>query len=621
MLMRHLSRCPHRLMIKNTGGNSFRNYVYGHSTVLRSSRKICDLQFGRAFPDLAPSLRRSWLCSTSASLVDSQLASTRLPNVKAWSDAFRAYRDVTLGNGLSRGNSLTEAPDKIGHDKPASELKKRLKLAGRELAVSVHKCDQHSSRALLVCLVDISRTCKCPELHIGLIKVILQELQSSRDRSNVDDTHVKDSDLTGLVGAERINELSKDENTVALLLTSIRAYELRKPPQTVVDDLISVVNANVYRWKPLQLVEICRDLAWVYRFCEKERFGALLRKCASLVCEGFGKEGRTATGRQIMTVMKAVSVLGHESTPISAGLNNLISTLIENESKDAEDDVVKQLNLRYRRAKGNVHLLNVALISGTRLDTAVVNALLENVMEFCVGYFAATCRVWQLKTEHFGTHDYNTIDPRAAQLLYAKCTNKVLRAPGSLDPANNPEPRYPKLEERYQAVVAALGRLLDAGKLAFCRGLKVCEARLRVIDRTVYEGLNDRSRAFMKAVACFKFEDPQPATSDELYRALRQIGYRPVPMMVQGTFQVNCIDRKRRLYCELCNEKEARLLPTGAKTAGKVVYNTATELKMRCLEAAGWRGTIIRVAEWRSLTEGERVALLRDKLSKLSVKT
>ncbi|CDR94671.1 hypothetical protein, conserved [Babesia bigemina] len=615
--MRYLSRCPHRLRSIPASGNNVSSYVHGFPTVLSGPRNIHGLHFGRAIPDTTRNIRASWFCSTSARVVDGQAVSTWLDNAKTWSDAFRAYQGVTLEHGFPRPDDLTKKSDTVVHNQPKSDLKKRLKLAGRQLAVLVDNCDPYSARSLLACLVDISRTCKCPELHIGIIKAILQELQTNRDRSNRDDSSVDGSALSGLVGAERIKELIKDEKTVALLLASLRAYELRQPPKTVVDDLISVVNVNVYRWKPFQLVEVCRDLAWMYRFCEKERFGALLRKCASLVCEGFGKEGKTATRRQIMTLMKAVSVLGHESTPISTGLNNLISTLIESENKHTEDDVVKQLNLRYRRAKGNVHMLNVALVSGARMDTALVNALLENVMEFCVSYFSATCRVWQLKTEHVGAHDYNSIDPRVAQLLYAKCTNKVLRAPGSLDPANNPEPRYPKLEECYQAVVAALGRLLEAGKLAFCRGLKLCEARLRVIDRAVYKGLNDRSRTFLKAVACFKLEDPQPATSDELYMALRQLGYRPVPLMVQGTFQVNCIDRKRRLYCELCNDKEARLLRDGAR----VVYNTATDLKMRCLDAAGWRGTIVRMAEWRPLPEGERVALLRDKLSKLSVKT
>ncbi|GIX62480.1 CobQ/CobB/MinD/ParA nucleotide binding domain-containing protein [Babesia caballi] len=493
----------------------------------------------------------------------------------------------------------------------STDLKKQLKAAAREAAKHVEHCDIDTATALMACLVHVSRRCKCVELYSGLLRLLLHALRSRGDQLVTQDNRTTPFDFGSLIETPRLEGLRQDEALAALLLRSLRLYELRNTPKPLLDDVFTVVNSNMYRWSPDQLVEVCRDLAWVCRFCERERFSGLLRKSIALLSDCTSKTKTTLSRMQLIAVIRALSVVKQDAAPLASRVNHLVSALLAAEQGDSPSDIQEKLTLHYRRAKGNVHLLHVALISGIHLDAAVVHALIDGVMQFCTDYFAATCRVWQMKSAQPNAHDYNTIDPRVANLLYAKCANKVVRLPGSLDPDHAPRPRAPKLEERYQAVVAALSRLLEGGKLAFCRGLKSCEARLRVSNRNIYDQLDDAARSFMKAVACFRLGEPRPAPSDGMARALRHLGYRPVPLMVDGAFQVNCIDHRRRLFCDLCNDKEARPRPGG----GAPVYNAATELKLRCLEAAGWRGATVLQAEWRRLPEEGRVALLRAKLA------
>ncbi|ORM39476.1 uncharacterized protein BXIN_2887 [Babesia sp. Xinjiang] len=551
----------------------------------------------RTLPTASSTPSRVWFSSEVVSNVSSWEC-----KVNEFFDAYKKYTDAI-------DKTLQESSD---------DLKKRLKAVAKEAAKHIDECDLTTATVLMICLNNISRRCKCVELYNELMRLLLREVSSGTGRNTTKGDDKVRQIIGNFVGEDYIEASKRDESLAALLLGGLRAYELKQTPKQVVDDMIAVANANLYRWAPSELVNVCRDLAWVCRFCQQEGGPGLLRKALTFVCDRASKSATTLKRPQLITLMKAMSVTKQESATLDLRMNHLIAALLAAEEADIPADPEYRLNVQYRRAKGNVHVLHVALISGLELKTNVVQALLDSVMKFCIDYFSATCRMWQMKPPETNYHDYNTIDPRVANLIYAKCTNKVLRVPGSLDPANNPEPKIPKLEERYQAVVAALARLFESGKHTFCRGLKLCEARLRIVNRTIYRDLDDRTRTFMHAVACFRLEDPQPSPSDALQRALTHLRYRPVPLMLDGTFQINCIDHRARLFCELCNEKEAREVRDVGDTGSHLKYNASTDLKLRYLEASGWRGITLLEAEWKRLPEDARIALLRSKLAEIN---
>lgn len=523
-----------------------------------------------------------------------------------WHDRFKDFLDAY--KQYYEQSYMAKPIGLIDRSSVSDAAKRRLKLVSRALADNIQHCDTPSAIALMFCMRNISKRCKLVELYAGTLLHLLRELRSGEDESsNVG--IVKFLDIGNCIDVSQLEQLHRRDLLAAFLLGTLRAFDLKNPPNDVVDELFALVNSNIYQWKTSHLVNICRDLAWVCRFCETERFSGLLRRCISLVCEGIGKTGETLSRAQLITLHKAASVTKGESTSFAPRMNHLILSLVRSEANSVPSDLSERMNLLYRRTKGNIHLLNVMLVSGMPVDAGVVRVLLEGVMNFCLEYFTATSNVWQLKQQMPVTHDYNEIDPRVSHLLYAKYPNKIFRAPGSLDPEKPKQKTVAKLEERYRAVVVSLSRLLMNKKVAFCRGLKLCELRLRLFNRQIYKELDDNIHMFMNTVSNFRFEEPQLVIQSDLRRALRHLGYKSIPMMVDGTFPLNCIDYERRLYCELCNAKEARLSKNG-----EYIYNKAMELKLRYLDIAGWRGAMVLESEWRCMPADTQIALLRRKL-------
>ncbi|KAK1443145.1 hypothetical protein BgAZ_200210 [Babesia gibsoni] len=563
--------------------------IYGFIALNASRSKYGNLLWVHGYSSVAGGIAEVPTSSLEASL-------------KSFFEHYQPYREM-CGDGPFHG---------VAYEAERKDAKRRLKVASRVLADHVGHCDIRTAVKLLQCMRDIKRRCKLEELSVKTLEHCLKEL--STEWISKPTVHVDSVTSSDHICKSTVSSLQKTEDFAVFLVSTGRALDLMNVSMDVRDGMFNVVNSNLYQFTVPQLVQLSSDLAWVCRFCDYERFNGLLRKCISLVCEASAKEDVYLTRYQLMTLLKATSVIKEEYASLHSKIGRSMLNTLKAEDTALPTDLSQRLEVLYRRAKGNTHMMNVMHISGACLDQPIIQRLLEGVMNFCLDYFTATRHVWKLPEQDRVTQDYNVIDPRVSKLLYAKYPNKIFRKPGSLEHMRSQEATGTKLEQRHQAIVAALSRILKSNKVAFCRGLKLLEVRLRMFNHLVYQALSGDMHMFLNAVSSFKFQEPLIQPNDELQRSLRHIGYRPVQIMVNWVFPVNCMNYEKQLYCELCNSNEARLTKNG-----KIVYNKAMELKLRYLELTGWRGTIILESEWKDLTENRRIALLRSKLEPLNL--
>ncbi|EDO07497.1 uncharacterized protein BBOV_IV011450 [Babesia bovis T2Bo] len=514
------------------------------------------------------------------------------------------HRDPASIRPIERGFASSHATDcslKVALDNiqknyesylgtPLPVQKKQLKQSWKSLLPYLDQCDESEMVKVLRGLITVSKRIRSPLVHQSVVLKLIKNLSTDRDVTQVVNP-----------GSE-VDHCVSDEAKVALVLSSFRLCDVKHSTRDIIDDLVSLASSTLYRWDFVTLVDVCRDLSWIYRFYHHEPCATLLRKALNLACDSATKPGNVVSRKQLITLMKAMSAIGNDSVTITNKVNHLVATLLSKDDTDIPTDITQRLELQYRRSKGNVHLLYVALVSGFPVKTGLIQSLLNSVMQFCYDYFTTTCKFWKSTVSYMPQHDYNNIDPRVHNLLYAKCPNKVIRLPGSLE---KEKPQQTKLEERYQVVIAALNRLEHNNKHAFCRGIKLCSAHLRMMNGE----LDDRTRAFLAAVNAYKPEGLILQQYPELFAALRQLGYKPVPILIDGLFQVNCIDHEGRMYCQMYNHKQARYTKRG------ITYNAQVALELSYLEAAGWRGAVILYTEWQRLDDQSRLKLLKERLN------
>lgn len=523
--------------------------------------------------------------------------------LKQFLELYSSYKGVIEQDGLDWPFENTDL----------KHAKKQLKLASRELADHLDQLDLLSVLAVLSLSNSIGKRCKLLKLHGKALEFVLGELRSNEElnpKSVLADEVI--SGYRDIIEPGHLHELLDKQRLIALALGSLRTLDLKNPSTQILDELFSLVNSSLYQWSPEKLVLISSHVAWICRFCEHERFGSLLRRCVSVTIEGTEKSGLVMSRKDIMSLMKAYSVVRAEASSDSK-FAKLINALLSREERPLPSDAGERMNVLYKRAKGNVHLLNVMLITGVCLEPGILDIILKNVMDFLLDYFAATSHVWKLQPPVVVTENYSNIDPRVSEMLYAKYPNKLIRKPGSLDREDfNSDRSREKLQERYQAVVASLGRLHKARKITFCRGTKLLDIRLRLLHREVYQSLSNETRMFLKAVSSYRFNDQVADLDEKIRRVLRHMGYRPLSMMLDGAFPLHCIDHEKKLYLALCNGKEARLGPEG-----EILYSKYMELKLSYLSSTGWSGTTVLQSELKGVPENAQVSLIRNKLQAL----
>lgn len=443
------------------------------------------------------------------------------------------------------------------------EEKKNIKESMTGLMNQLEELELETLYQILNNCLNISHKLIHPAFNQKLIKVISNHILKAESNGNV------------------LNNGLNEKDVLLALFRSFSNSKLRLCEELRVnfDGLYHLLNKHLSHYSIEQLIDLLIGLSNIYVKTSLEGIKPLNQKIIYLLCDKIDKSASKPSVYTFIQVVKSISksnlthLIKRISPYIHPSTTNLFDTVSEGRD-DELDNSEDKMRFEYKYIKLNTHLLTI-LLQSNYIDIPLFNSIINSINVFLLKYYKDTS-INPLNTDNSINH-YNVENKFVNNLLYPQCTNKLFKLP-QIQVENNND----RMKSLDYILSSSVNKLMIKGKLAFVRGLKLCEMYFTTLYPHEYGQLsNDLS--YLKLLN-YTNDKEYLITSNLLEKNGKliesQLGTAKGLIIVRvGVYYIVALDPEGKLYIELVRK--------GNKITKQL------EFKRQFLHSNGWKPVFI----------------------------
>ncbi|XP_953615.1 uncharacterized protein TA16650 [Theileria annulata] len=437
--------------------------------------------------------------------------------------------NTNISNIITQFNNfkplLNHYPITPKHTQMIREEKKSIKESMNGLINHLEELDLESLYQILTNCHNISHKLVHTPFNQKLIKAISSQILNQEPKENTVSQSLNERELLFKLFIS-ISTLNKQNG-------------LHEELRVNFDGLYHLLNKHLSYYIIEQLIELLISLGNIYVKTNLEGIKSLNQKIVYLLCDKIDKSNTKPSLYTFIQIIKSIS---------KSNLNHLIKLISPFINPNNLVDVGNNddMRLEYKLTKLNVHLLTI-LLQTNYIDFPLFNSIIGRVNSFLLRYYKDTS-INPLSTE-ITINQYNVENKFVNNLLYPQCTNKLFRIPQEQTSKSDH-----RMESLDYILISSVNKLMINGKLAFVRGLKLCEMYFTTLYPQEYSQLTS-DLSYLKLLN-YTNDKEYLITSNLLEKNRKliesQLGAPKNLIVVRvGIYYIIALDPERKLYIEM----------------------------------------------------------------------